>query len=83
MSKLIRFTSPTCGMCHNVASRMAKAGINCEVIDVSTDEGMERANYYDVQHLPVVIEFDEYGSIINRYDNYGAIINLVKSHVVS
>lgn len=51
---------------------MAKAGIACEVIDVSTDEGMERANYYGVQHLPVVIEFD-----------YGAIIKLIKSHAVS
>ena len=83
MSKLIRFTSPTCGMCRSVESQMTKAGIDCEVIDVSTDEGIERANYYGVQHLPVVIEFDEYGSITNRYDNYGAIINLIKSHVVS
>lgn len=80
MSKLIRFTSPTCGMCRNVASQMAKASIDCEVIDVSTDEGMKQAEYYGVQHLPVVIEFDEYGSIINRYDNYEAIIKLIKSY---
>lgn len=78
MSKLIRFTSPTCGMCRSVESQMAKAGIDCEVIDVSTDEGMERANYYGVQHLPVVIEVDEQGNTINRYDNYGAIIKLIK-----
>ena len=70
-------------MCRSVESQMAKAGIGCENIDVSTDEGMKQAEYYGVQHLPVVIEFDEYGSITNRYDNYGAIINLIKSHVVS
>ena len=70
-------------MCRSVASQMAKAGIDCEVVDVSTDEGMKQAEYYGVQHLPVVIEFDEYGSITNRYDNYGAIIKLIKSHVVS
>ena len=70
-------------MCRSVASQMAKAGIDCEVIDVSTDEGMERANYYGVQHLPAVIEVDEQGNTMCRYDNYGAIINLIKSHVVS
>lgn len=67
-------------MCRSVASQMAKAGIDCEVIDVSTDEGMGRVSYYGVQHLPVVIEFDKHGSIINRYDNYGAIINLIKNY---
>lgn len=60
MSKLIKFTSSSCEMCHNVASRLAKDGIDCEVV-----------------------EFDEFGSIINRYDYYGAIIKPTENHVVS
>lgn len=78
MSKLIRFTSPTCGMCKQVARLMSEARIEHEVVDVTEDE--DTAVYYGVQHLPTIVEVDEFGNIIARYNNYGEIIKLIKEY---
>ena len=78
MNKLIRFTSPTCGMCRSVARLMSEASIEHEVIDVTEDE--DAAVYYGVQHLPAIVEVDEFGNIIARYNNYGEIIKLIKEY---
>lgn len=71
---LLKFSSPTCGMCKALAKQLEQAGIQHTDIDVSTDEGMQTAQQYKVAHLPVMIEVDDNGNVINRYNDYGSIV---------
>lgn len=70
----LKFSSPSCGMCKALTKQLDQAGIKYETVDVSTDDGMAKADRYKVSHLPVMIEVDGDGNVINRYNDYGSIV---------
>ena len=73
-NKLLKFSSPTCGMCREVTKRLDSASIEYTSVDISTDEGMELAQRYGVQHIPAVLLVDSGGIVIERHNTYGEII---------
>lgn len=72
--KLLKFTSPTCGMCRVLTQKMNAAKISYESVDVSTDEGMHTAERYGVSHLPVVLLIDDDGRVMERYNTMADIL---------
>lgn len=74
MNRLLKFSSPTCGMCREATKRLDGASIKYTTVDISTDEGMEIAQKYGVQHIPAVLLIDENDIVIERYNTYGEII---------
>ncbi len=75
-SRLLKFTSPTCGMCRALTQAFEKANVPHTTIDISTDDGYALAQRYHVRHLPTVVELDDRGNIANRCDKYGEILKL-------
>ena len=74
MNGLLKFSSPTCGMCREITRRLGDTSIKHTTVDISTDEGMKIAQKYGIQHIPAVLLIDENGVVIERYNTYGEIM---------
>lgn len=71
MTKILYFSSPTCTKCQMVAKQLEKVAtedptITTEKIDISTDDGLFRAEQYGVQALPTLIALSETNSELGR-----------------
>lgn len=61
---VIKFSSPTCGPCMVVETKLNKANIAHESIDVT--QHPEVIEQYNIKTVPTVIRTDENGNEINR-----------------
>lgn len=61
MNKIVVFVSPTCGPCQLFKPQLRKAALETtsdyEEIDVSTEEGLEKAKQYNIQSSGQAIFF--------------------------
>ncbi len=70
MSRVLYFTSPSCRPCRSfgplLLAELAELDIEAERIDVSTSDGLDQADLYDVVGTPTVV-IERYGEEISRF----------------
>lgn len=70
MSRVLYFTSPSCRPCRSfgplLLAELAELDIEAEKIDVSTSDGLDQADLYDVVGTPTVV-IERYGEEISRF----------------
>jgi thioredoxin 1 len=67
---VLYFTSPHCRPCRSfgplLKSELAELGVEAEVVDISTPDGLEKAGSHDVSSTPTVV-IKRYGEEISRF----------------
>jgi thiol-disulfide isomerase/thioredoxin len=70
VSRVLYFTSPSCRPCRSfgplLLAELAELDIEAEKIDVSTSDGLDQADLYDVVGTPTVV-IERYGEEISRF----------------
>lgn len=71
MTKLIQFSTPSCGQCPQQAEILqelvtGRSGVEFEKVDAT--EEVERANKYGIRSVPSTIVLDDNGTVINKFD---------------
>ena len=77
MAKILKFSTPHCGQCAALETRLDKERIDHENIDCTSDEGADLADKFGIRNVPVVIVLNDDESVRVRYNNLGeAIANI-------
>jgi len=66
IKKCMMFYTPACSKCPKIKEYLEDKEIEKELIDASTEEGLEKARELKVSNVPVVVFFDENGKEISR-----------------
>ena len=77
MAKILKFSTPHCGQCSALETRLNKEHIDHENIDCTSDEGAALACKFGIHNVPVLIVINDDESVRVRYNNLGeAIANI-------
>ena len=77
MAKILKFSTPHCGQCAALETRLNNEHIDHENIDCTSDEGAALADKFGIRNVPVLIVLNDDESVLARYNNLGeAIANI-------
>lgn len=71
MTKLLQFSTPSCGQCPQQAEilqQVASDRANVEFEKIDATEEVAEANKYGVRSVPSTIVLDDDGSVISKFD---------------
>ena len=71
MAKILKFSTPHCGQCAALGTRLDKEHIDHENIDCTSDEGAAMADKFGIRNVPVLIVLNDDESVRVRYNNLG------------
>lgn len=73
------FTTPMCPKCNALKESMKDIGVEGEIVDATTPEGLEQARKYNVSSVPTVIFFDEKGEVVSTAHNLEEVKRVVEN----
>lgn len=77
MAKILKFSTPHCGQCAALETRLDKEHIDHENIDCASDDGAALVEKFGIHNVPVIIVLNDDESVQARYNNLGeAIANI-------
>lgn len=77
MAKILKFSTPHCGQCAAMETRLNKEHIDHDNIDCASDDGAALAEKFGIHHVPVIIVLNDDDTVQARYNNLGeAIANI-------
>jgi len=60
------FMTPMCPNCGEIAEYLETAELKGDIIDATTDEGLEESRKLNVMGVPLIVFFDKGGKEMNR-----------------
>lgn len=66
MKKILKFSSPFCAPCKQLASNLSQVQHEYFVEDINILDQMDQAQKYGIRGVPVIVKLDENGQEISR-----------------
>ena len=81
--KLLKIYSDTCGPCKVLEKNLQLANIEHESLNISSEQGEEIVDKYDVRAVPTLILLNDNNEVIKKYTGVMNIEDLKKFIVLS
>ena len=79
ISKIKFFMTPMCPDCGEIKDYLATIDFKGDIIDATTDEGMEESQKLEVMSVPTMIFLDKSDKEVNRADNLDDIKKILEN----
>ena len=80
VEKYVLFTSPFCKFCPTIKDFLSTTGKNGVNIDITQDEGRDRALGLGVNRVPTVVFFDSSNNEVSRAHNVTEIRDILSDY---
>ena len=78
--RYIIFTLPSCCRCPAVKNYLLSSGLSGQIIDASTESGLDQARYFGISSTPTVIFTDESGMEIGASHDLAGTKKFIEEH---